>query len=398
MQREVLTDIVTFGMPVSGARKLGLGERLVNLNRSLHSMTPPLHGAHKNLIAGLLRTQLAEANDGAQTVLASVAGGWRPGETFELLARMRELTLATTAWALFGDDENGADLARLLHIYFFMRREATSPANAGAERRAPSSSRARSALSDAGEAADAALRAAVRRIRRSGPRTGGLLARLAAAETADGDALSEDEIVGHLNILFVSSTEPIAVALTWTLLLLSQLPALRRAIRDERRTPLIDRVIRESLRLFPPNAFMVRVTTRPVILGGFALPANCEIVLCPFVSHRDGSVFHRPEMFDPDRWERLGELPFHYLPFGAGGHACVGKTLALRALASALGFVLAQYDLVLAGDQEIDWRSHIQFMPRTDPVVAVASADATSAHVPGVLRGPVSAMVRFAER
>jgi cytochrome P450 len=387
LQREVLTDVETFAMPVSAARRLRLGERLVNLNRSLHSMTPPQHGAHKNLIAGLLRRYAVEREDRPmQAALASVAGDWHAGTTFGLLERSRELALRMAIVTLFGDDE-GAHLARLLQTYFFLRREVTSPLVVHDET-------ARSALRRAGRAADAALRSFIRRIRLHGTTQAGLFASIVTAGSEDGYAFSEDEIAGHLNILFVSTTEPIAITLTWTLLVLSQLPAFRHGIRDDMHGKgEIDRVVRESLRLFPPNAFMVRVTSRPATLGGVTLPAGCEIILCPFLSHRDESVFARPNVFAPDRWKTLGELPYQYIPFGAGGHACVGKALALRAVTSALAFLLARYDLVLDGDQQIDWRLHIQFMPRPDPVVTVVPADASPARVPGVLGGPVAEMM-----
>jgi cytochrome P450 len=222
--------------------------------------------------------------------------------------------------------------------------------------------------------------------------------------------LSADEIVGHMNILFISSTEPLAVALTWTLLILSQLPRLRRTLRDElgavvgsaipagddvERLVLLERVVNESLRVFPPNAFMVRLTAEPVLLGGFALPARCEVILCPYLSHRDAGAFERPDAFRPDRWKQPPPSPFQFFPFGAGGHACIGKALAMRMMKTALAFLLPRYDVVLAGDQEIDWRLHIQFMPKSDPAVVLSRAGSEPAPVPGKLGGPVRDMIRL---
>ena len=235
-----------------------------------------------------------------------------------------------------------------------------------------------------GDAVDADLRRYVRACRTAGSTSDGILARLARLETTSGTILTEDEVVGHANVLFVSSTEPVAVSLTWILLILSQLPTLRQALRQElaRATteidsmspppcdlPLLDSAISETLRLLPPNAFMVRTTTRPVVLGDFELPRQCEIVVCPFVSHRDPEYFPQPDDFKPDRWSRTAPSPFVYFPFGAGGHSCVGRALALSAIRAALTCLLPRYDLVLAGDQEVDWRLHIIFMPRVDPFV-----------------------------
>ncbi|HEU4390014.1 MAG TPA: cytochrome P450, partial [Blastocatellia bacterium] len=232
----------------------------------------------------------------------------------------------------------------------------------------------------------------------------GLLARLAVVASESGEQISENEMVAHSNVLFMSSTEPIGVSLTWVLLVLSQLPDLRRDLRHELdqasrvksasqaippiRLPLLDSVINETLRILPPNAFMVRVTRRKVSLDGLLLPERCELVLCPFIAHRDAGRFPRPNEFLPSRWTEARPSPFEYFPFGAGGHACVGRQLAMYMIKSALALLMPRYELVLAGDQEIDWRLHIQFMPKDDPLVTVrAPGDVTAGA--GKLLGPI---------
>ena len=226
-----------------------------------------------------------------------------------------------------------------------------------------------------------------------------------------GRTLTEDEVVGHSNVLFVSSTEPMAVALTWILLILSQLPELRHELRHElaavlKSSPLptpgmlgqlalLDRVINESLRLLPPNAFMVRITTRPTSLNGVCLPQGCEVVLCPFLAHRDSERFQRPDEFLPDRWKESPPSPYDFFPFGAGGHSCVGKNLATHVLKTVLAFLLLRYDLALAGDQDVDWQVHIMFMPRCDPAVAIHPLTGTTPRRGGKLGGPVGLLLNL---
>jgi len=118
-------------------------------------------------------------------------------------------------------------------------------------------------------------------------------------------------------------------------------------------------------------------------------------VLCPFVSHRDPAYFPQPDHFLPDRWSDNQPSPFVYFPFGGGGHACVGRALALAAIRAAVRGLLARYDLVLAGEQEVDWRLHIVFMPRTDPVFAIHSAASAGPGGGGQLRGPVAALLKL---
>jgi len=211
----------------------------------------------------------------------------------------------------------------------------------------------------------------------------------------------------------VSSTEPIAVALTWTLLILSQRPALRSALRAALREPadesgslssrpsapsLLDCVIYESLRLLPPNGFMARITTRDATVGGLPLPERCELVLCPILAHRDARAYERPDWFLPARWQSARPSPFDYFPFGGGGHACPGRSLALHLMKTALAALIERFDVVLSADQSVDWRVHIMFMPRSDPTVRIFSVEAGQMRTGGKLRGPVAELIRFTDR
>jgi cytochrome P450 len=383
--RTVLGDLASFGMPVSAARYVDLPPPLVNLNRGLHSMIGDEHAAQRRLLSGVLGAAIASYGDDVTDIFGDATRDWRAGAVFDLLDTMRDLATEVSSRALFGAGEDGAQLGAYLRTYFHLRREVSSPIGAvptdGVE-----------ALVALGLTVDEALRAHVRRCRAGAGR--GIVADLATARTASGALLDDDAVVAHANVLFISGTEPIAVALTWIVLLLSQRHALRRRIRAELaagRRELLDDAIDEALRLVPPNALMVRVTTREAVVGDVTLPERCEIVVCPFVEHRDPARFAAPLHYRPSRWRTIRPSPFEYLPFGAGGHACIGKVLARHLLGRALAHILARHDLALAYDQAIDWRVHIMLMPSVDPVMKVRAADADDQG--GHLLGPAAELL-----
>jgi cytochrome P450 len=401
--RAVLRDIESFGMPESAARTMDLPPNLVNLNRGLHSMAPDRHAVHKPLVMRTLGTACVESHhESVWAGLEKHTERWVLGSRTGLLALMREVVLHASAPVLFGGGHGEcARLAGLLQTYFHLRREASAPMN---EERKPS----RSELVAVGTSLDAELRTRVREWSGSPDSSDGVLGRLSKLGLGPTAWMTEDEIVGHANVLCVSSTEPVAVALTWILLVLSQLPELRDQLRAEigagartavpgttqlGRLCLLDSVVAECLRLLPPNAFMVRITTRPTSLGGVELPGGCEVVVCPFLAHRAPETFPRPAAFSPGRWAGSSPSPFNYLPFGAGGHSCPGRMFAKYLMKTTLVFLLSRYDVLLDGDQDIDWRLHIQFMPRTDPAVAVYPVDEPSPRQGGKLRGPVSTLL-----
>lgn len=389
-QRAVLSDIEVFGLPVSAAEHLSLPSSLVNLNRGLHSMRGPQHAEQQRLLLAVLSESVIEEQHAAVCAeLETSLRRWRLGDTIALLPAMRLLAIQVSTPLLFGRAyEKRTTLAELLYSYFQVRREGTS-------QRSSLTESDRKELIGLGNSLDDALRRYIHWARAQAANSAeGLLTRL--CRTA-GNNLSDDELVAHCNVIFMSCNEPIAVSLTWTLLILSQLSDLRRELCDEvaqGNATKMQWVINEALRVLTPNALMVRVTTAPASLNGIELPERCELVLCPFLAHRDEERFPQPDEFRPQRWRGLKPSPFEYFPFGAGGHGCVGQRLAMYLLKTVLSRLLTHFDLVLDEDQEIDWRIHIMLMPVGDVMMRVADPN-NPIGKRGKLLGPVAELVRF---
>ncbi len=399
----VLTDADFFGLPISAAQHLSLPNNLINLNRGLHSMRGEQHDQHQRLLLRVLNnSSVQDRHRTITTGLKKFMMRWKHGQKVGLLTEMRRLTFEVSTRYLFGERyEDSAGLATLAEEFFHARREVTSTFSAPSEA-------ALKGLVALGTSLDEAMRKHIgwSRQQKATP-SDGLLSKLASLEMGPGKGFSEDEMVAHGNVLFMSSNEPIAVALTWTLLILSQLRDLRQAVHKELTSPdtlpsmsalsdftLLDSVISESLRLLTPNAMMSRVTSRDGFLNGVPLPERCEVVLCPLLAHRDPAVFVRPNEFLPSRWRGFRPSPFEYFPFGAGGHSCVGRSLALHVIKAALAVMLREHELVLADDQEIDWQVHIIFMPASDPVMKV-QLPATTDVKAGKLLGPVRDLIHL---
>lgn len=403
----VLTDITLFGMPESAAQHLSLPAGLVNLNCGAHSMQGERHAQHQRLLLRVLNERsFGDQRDAVSAGLEMFAHGWHVGDRIGLLTAMRELALQVSSRLLFGERYGERDeLARLVQVYFHARREVSSPFRTA-------SNTSREELIALGTALDNAMRRYTRWCRRNvAASSDGILSKLASLDVGAERPLTEDELVAHGNVLFVSSNEPIAVTLAWILLILSQLPSLRRALRLEldhvqsrgtlpqvhelMQLSLLNAVVSESLRLLPPNALMVRVTTRPAQLGDALLPERCELILSPFLAHRDPELFPFPSAFRPSRWREMKPSPFEFFPFGGGGRHCVGRSLALYLIKAALAFLIGRYDLLLAEDQEIGWRVHIIFMPSNEPIMTVGPVNALQSRHSGKLLGAVNDLVNL---
>lgn len=130
-----------------------------------------------------------------------------------------------------------------------------------------------------------------------------------------------------------------------------------KAIVDEADQPLntndfnnmlyTDRVIKESLRLYPPVPFISRDLTEDIRLKtGQRIPQGTECHLHIFDLHRDPDQFPDPDKFDPDRFlpeECAKRHPFAYLPFSAGPRNCIGQKYAMLELKSCIADVITKF-------------------------------------------------------
>jgi cytochrome P450 len=117
--------------------------------------------------------------------------------------------------------------------------------------------------------------------------------------------------------------------------------------------PVTDRVVTETLRLFPPVYTLPRRTTEAVAVDGYRVPADERVILPIRDVQRDARFFAHPEDFRPGRWtdDRRRELPdFAYAPFGGGPRICIGRAFALLEAKLALATIGRRFHLEWLGD------------------------------------------------
>jgi cytochrome P450 len=103
--------------------------------------------------------------------------------------------------------------------------------------------------------------------------------------------------------------------------------------------PLVDGVVRETLRLWPPGAVSLRGAIDDFDFGGHTIPGGTMVVYSAYVTHRLPDVWDEPTRFRPERWVDGEPVPFSFVPFGGGHRKCIGfalATLELQVLAVRL--------------------------------------------------------------
>ncbi|MFD0569014.1 cytochrome P450 [Kitasatospora gansuensis] len=99
----------------------------------------------------------------------------------------------------------------------------------------------------------------------------------------------------------------------------------------------------ETLRLYPSAWILPRHALQEDTLAGYRIEAGTDLLVCPYLTHRDPELWPEPEQFDPTRFTTPGRRPSHlgaYLPFGLGPRACLGTQFALRESTTLLEHLL----------------------------------------------------------
>ncbi|KAM3968055.1 LOW QUALITY PROTEIN: uncharacterized protein ACR2FA_005074 [Aphomia sociella] len=113
----------------------------------------------------------------------------------------------------------------------------------------------------------------------------------------------------------------------------------------------LERVILESLRLYPPVPIIARKLNRDVklVTNDYLVPAGATIVIGTFKVHRNPKYYKNPEKFDPDNFLPENTQNRHYysfIPFSAGPRSCVGRKYAMLKLKVLLSTILRNYKIV----------------------------------------------------
>ncbi len=127
-----------------------------------------------------------------------------------------------------------------------------------------------------------------------------------------------------------------------------------------------NKVVRESMRLYPPAWVISRRAAEDVQIGQYKLPVGSNVIVSPWVTHRDARFFPNPDAFDPDRWspENEAALPkFAYFPFGGGPRSCVGNAFALMEAAVLLASVAQRFEISLVPGREVKPMPSITLRP-----------------------------------
>ncbi|MDB6123950.1 MAG: cytochrome family protein [Pedosphaera sp.] len=229
---------------------------------------------------------------------------------------------------------------------------------------------------------DAFIYGLIRERRASGRDEGDLLSMLLKAQDEDGSGMTDKQLRDELTTLMVAGLDTTALALSWGFYLLSQNPAVQKALEEEVDRVLGDRsptfsdlpqltytemVVKETMRLYPSAWIVGREAMQDCEIGGQQIKAGTSLIMSQWLKHRDGRYFKNPEAFIPERWRdaEIKQLPkFAYFPFGGGPRVCIGNSFAMMEAMLVLATVSQQFRLTAAPGYAVEPWPAITLQPR----------------------------------
>lgn len=207
--------------------------------------------------------------------------------------------------------------------------------------------------------------------RRAEP-THDILGILVQARDDKGRALTDAQLLGHLNILLVAGHETSTSLSAWLLYLLSTHPEYLARVRREIDEVLGDNephlgavkgmkvlgyALSEAERLYPPVANGPRGNTQAFTFYGYTIPAGQRVLYSISASHLLLHVWREPERFDPDRFapprEEDKKHPYALVGFGGGPRVCIGMNFATVEIKAMAATILRRFELTPEPGQEI---------------------------------------------
>ncbi len=206
-----------------------------------------------------------------------------------------------------------------------------------------------------------------------------------ATEKRSGDAMPEKLQIDEILTMIIAGHETTASVLNWTWYLLAQHADIEQQVlaESQQHMPLTsepsmvdigqlkftEQVLDESMRLYPPVWVLTRQALADDHYNGIDIPAGTDILIPPYLMHRNTAVWADPEVFDPQRFSPENKANHHigaYLPFAIGPRRCIGDSMAIQEMAVHISRIIQKIHFELVPGQRVELEPLVNLRPKQD--------------------------------
>ena len=188
--------------------------------------------------------------------------------------------------------------------------------------------------------------------------------------------LDDERIRDQMLTMLIAGHDTSTALLAWTFVLLGQHPDVHLRLVHEidtlDKSPLLDQVIKESLRLYPPIHIGNRMVAEEMNFDGNKIPSGERMFYSIYLTHRDPAVWENADQFCPERFSHGRKTPpFAYVPFGGGPRACIGSAFGQAEARWVIVRLLKNYSFEFLNSNQIRVHMGATLEPRPGVMLKV---------------------------
>jgi cytochrome P450 len=166
--------------------------------------------------------------------------------------------------------------------------------------------------------------------------------------------LTDKVIRDQMLTMMIAGHDTSTALLAWVFALLGQHPEIHdqlvKDIDTQEKSALLDHVIKESLRLYPPIHIGNRRIAEEMDFDGDKVPKDERLFYSIYLTHRDPEIWENAEDFCPERFAHGRKTPpMSYIPFGGGPRACIGAAFGQAEARIVMTRLLQTYTFEFTG-------------------------------------------------
>ncbi|XP_033645947.1 cytochrome P450 3A24-like [Asterias rubens] len=185
-------------------------------------------------------------------------------------------------------------------------------------------------------------------------------------------ALTADEILAQSIIFFFAGYETVSALLIFVTYAMATNPDIQEKLHAEIddsaptrdslnydvifKMEYLDKVVSETLRMYPPGAVFDRFCNETVTYNGLTIEKGVTIMVSVWTIHHNEEYWPNPSKFDPERFSPENKesiQPCTYLPFGVGPRNCAGMRYALLVTKMAVLRVMQNFRFEVSPETQI---------------------------------------------
>ncbi|KAG5401149.1 hypothetical protein IGI04_015756 [Brassica rapa subsp. trilocularis] len=211
-----------------------------------------------------------------------------------------------------------------------------------------------------------------------------------------------------VDLLFAGTTTP-AIPIPWILAEIIKSPKTLERLREELDSvvgttrliqetdlpnlPYLEAVVKEGLRLHPPEPIFERFSQEGCMVGGFYVPEKTTLMVNAYALMRDPNYWENPDEFQPERFldtwkDESKEQALKYIPFGSGRRGCPGENVSHIFMGTAIGVMV----------QGFEWRFKEEEVNMEEAIVGLSLTMAHPLKLTPIARNPNSLILNLKSR